>query len=134
VRERFAQDESRLRHRPVHRVDQQQHAVDHGQHPLHLAAEIRVPRRVDDIDMRAAVAHRAVFREDGDTALALEIVRVHHPLLHVLVRSEGARLLQQLVDERRFPVVDVGDDREVAQRAWHELDFENEARDSTLSA
>jgi len=67
-------------------------------------------------------------------ALALEIVRVHHPLLHVLVRSEGARLLQQLVDQRGFPMVDVGDDREVAQGAWHELDFENEARDSTLSA
>jgi hypothetical protein len=38
------------------------------------------------------------------------------------VRGEGAGGAQQLVDERSLAVVDVGDDGEVAQGAWHELD------------
>ena len=115
VPEGLAQDEPRLRHRPVHGIDQKQHAVDHRQHALHLAAEIGVARRVDDVDVRALVAQRAVLREDGDAPLALEVVRVHHPLLDVLVGGEGPRLLQQLVDQRGLAVVDVGDDREVAE-------------------
>jgi hypothetical protein len=35
-------------------------------------------------------------------------------LLHVLVRGERARLLQQLVDQRGLAVVDVCNDRDVA--------------------
>ena len=117
--ERLAQDKARLRHRPLDRVDEQQHAVDHGQRALHLAAEIRVPRGVDDVDVGAAVAEGAVLRQDGDAALALELVRVHDALLDVLVRGKGARLLQQFVDERGLAVVDVGDDGNVAQGARH---------------
>ena len=52
-------------------------------------------------------------------ALALEVVRVHDPLLHVLVRGEGARLREQFVDQRGLAVVDVGDDRDVAPGAVH---------------
>jgi hypothetical protein len=68
------------------------------------------PGGVDDVDVGAAITHRAVLGEDGDAALALEVIGVHDPFLHVLVRREGARLLQQLVDERGLAVVDVGDD------------------------
>ena len=92
-RQGLARDEAGLRHRPLHRVDQEQHPVHHGQHPLHLAAEIRVAGGVDDVDVRALVAHRAVLRQDGDAALALQVVGIHDPLLDVLVRGEGARLL-----------------------------------------
>jgi hypothetical protein len=74
---------------------------------------------VDDVNVGAAVADGAVLGEDGDTALALEFVRVHDPLLDVLVRGESARLLQQLVDQRRLAVVDVGDDRDIAPGAVH---------------
>ena len=52
-RERFAQHEARLRHRTVERVDDEQHAVDHAQDALDLAAEIGVARRVDDVDLGA---------------------------------------------------------------------------------
>ena len=48
-------------------------------------------------------------------ALALEVVAVHRPLLHLLVFAEGAGLLQQPVDQGRLAVVDVRDDRDVAQ-------------------
>ena len=66
---------------------------------------------------RAAVVDRAVLGEDGDAALALDVVGVHHPLGDVLVRGEGAGLPQQLVDQRGLAVVDVGDDGDVAQGA-----------------
>ena len=39
----LAQNEPRLRQRPLGRIDQQQHAVDHGQAPFDLAAESAWP-------------------------------------------------------------------------------------------
>ena len=63
----------------------------------------------------SSIADRAVLGEDRDAALALEVVAVHHPLADVLVLGERAGLHQQLVDERGLAVVDVGDDRDVAQ-------------------
>jgi len=110
--ERLAQHEPRLRQRPFARVDEQQDAVHHGEAALDLAAEIRVPRRVDDVDLHVAEPHGGVLREDGDAPLALE-ARVHHAVDGLLVLREGARLAQEGVDERRLAVVDVGDDRDV---------------------
>ncbi len=48
--ERLAQHEAGLGERPLGGVDEQQHAVDHRQRPLDLAAEVGVARRVDDVD------------------------------------------------------------------------------------
>ena len=112
--ERLAQDEARLRERPLARVDEEEDAVHHRQAALDLAAEVRVARRVDDVDLEAAVADGRVLGEDRDALLALEVHRVEHALGHVLVLPEGAGLPEHGVDERRLPVVDVGDDRDVA--------------------
>ena len=46
--------------------------------------------------------------------LPLEIHRVHDPLLDLLVGAEGAGLAQELIHERGLPVVDVGDNGDVA--------------------
>jgi len=119
-RQRLLRDEAGLRHRAFHRIDQQQHAVDHRQHALHLAAEVGVPRRVDDVDVRALPLHRAVLRKDGDAALAFEVAAVHHPFGDFLVRAEGAALAQQLVDHGGLAVVDVGNDGDVADLSRHE--------------
>ena len=54
---------------------------------------------------------------DGDAALALEVHRVQHLRLH-LARGQRAGQLQQPVGEGGFAVVDVRDDREVANVAW----------------
>ena len=81
---------------------------------LDLAAEIGVARRVDDVDARALPDDRGRLGEDGDAALALEVVRVHGALGDLLVVAEGAALLQQAVDQRGLAVVDVRDDRDVA--------------------
>ena len=65
------------------------------------------------------VVQRSVLGQDGDAALALEVVAVHHPLLQVLVGGEHAGLAQQLVDQRGLAVVDVGDDGDVADGSMH---------------
>jgi hypothetical protein len=86
-------------------VDQQQHRVDHRQHALDLAAEIGVPRRVDDVDVRSLPLDRAVLGEDRDAALALQVVRVHHPLGQLLVLSEDMTLPEHGVHQRGFTVI-----------------------------
>ena len=111
--ERLPEDEPRLRQRALRGVDEQQHAVDHRQPALDLAAEVGVPGRVDDVDLRPPEPHRRVLGEDRDSLLALEVHRVEHALGDVLVRAERARLPEHRVDEGRLAVVDVGDDRDV---------------------
>ena len=59
--------------------------------------------------------HRRVLGEDRDALLALEVHRVHDALGDVLVGAEGAGLPEHGVDERRLAVVDVRDDRDVAE-------------------
>ena len=113
--ERLPQDEPRLRQRALARVDEQEDAVHHRQPALDLAAEVGVPGRVDDVELHAADAHRRVLGEDGDALLALEVHRVEDALGDVLVLTERAGLPQQRVDERRLAVVDVRDDRDVAE-------------------
>jgi hypothetical protein len=77
-----------------------------------------VPGRVDQIqDIRLAVV-RLVSQPDGvrldrDPALALEIHRVEHLRFH-LARLQRARHFEEAVRERGLTVVDVRDDREVA--------------------
>ena len=108
--ERLAEHEARLGQRAFARVDEEQHAVDHPQAPLHLAAEVGVAGRVDDVDLHPAVVDRRVLGQDRDALLALEIHRVEHALRDVLVLAEGAGLPEHRVHERRLAVVDVRDD------------------------
>ena len=112
--QRLAEDEARLRQRALARVDEQEHAVDHRQPALDLAAEVGVARRVDDVELDVADADGGVLREDRDALLALEIHRVHDALVDVLVLAERAGLPEQRVDEGRLAVIDVSDDRDVA--------------------
>ena len=121
--QRLAQHEPGLRQRTLARVDQQDDAVHHRQTALDLAAEVGVTRGVDDVDRDGpaveGVLHGGVLREDRDALLALEVHRVHHPLvdrpLLRLVGRERAALPQHGVDQGGLAVVDVGDDRDVAQ-------------------
>src|SRR5213078_1892222 len=91
-RQRLSRHELGLRHRPIGGIDEQQEAVHHPQNPLHFAPEVRVPRRVHNVDLGLAPADRGVLRQDRDAALALERVRVQHPLTHLLVGAEHSRL------------------------------------------
>jgi hypothetical protein len=71
---------------------------------------------------------RGAFGEDGDAALALLVVGIHGPLLAGLVGAEGAPLGEQLVDQSGLAVVDVGDDRQVAEALGHR-DFKLSIKD-----
>ena len=127
-----AGDELGLRHRAFGRVDQQDHAIDHGENALDLGSEIGVAGRVDDVDARcrplAVPLNARALGEDGDSPLLLEVVRVHRPLLDALVVAEGAGLAEELVNEGRLPVVDVRDDRHVPEVHRIFLKFASGAR------
>ena len=112
--ERLAQHEAGLGEGALAGVDEQQHAVDHRQPAFDLAAEVGVPGRVDDVDLRAPIADGGVLGEDRDPLLALQVAGVHDALGDVLVLAERSRLPEHRVDERRLAVVDVGDDGDVA--------------------
>ncbi len=112
--EGLAQDEAGLGQRPLAGVHQEHHAVDHLQGALDLAAEVRVPGGVHDVDARPAVGDGGVLRHDRDALLALEVDRVHHPLPHRLVLAEDPALPEHRVHQRGLAVVHVRDDRHVA--------------------
>ena len=73
--QRLADHELGLRHRPFGRVHEHDRAVDHGEDALDLAAEIGVAGRVDDVDARVLPHAPRCLGQDGDAALALEVVR-----------------------------------------------------------
>ena len=104
---------ARLRKRAFGGIDQEKRSVRHEQRALDFAAEVGVTRRVDDVDLRAIVTNARVLRENGDSALTLERIGVHHPLGDDLIISKRARLAEHLVDEGRLAVVDVRDDGDV---------------------
>ena len=111
----LAQDVLRLRHRAFEGIDEQENAVDHVEDTLDLAAEVRMARGVDDVDLDAVVHDGRVLREDRDAALALDIARIHDALSHLLVRAEYMALLQHGIHKRRLAVVDVRNDCDIAE-------------------
>ncbi len=74
--------------------------------------------RVDQVELVGLAVLRGVRHADGvgfdgDAALALEVHGIEHLGLH-FARGEGSGELQQAVGERGFAVVDMRDDREIA--------------------
>ena len=77
--------------------------------------------RVDEVEdvvlaVLGAVVEAHGLRLDGDAALALDVHRIEHLLLH-LALGQAAGHLDQPVGQRRLAVVDMGDDGEVADVA-----------------
>ena len=72
--QRLLGHEARLRHRAFDGIDQQQHAIDHRQRTLHLTTEVGVAGGIDDVDVHPLVLHSSVLGQNGDAALALQIV------------------------------------------------------------
>jgi hypothetical protein len=108
------EDVTRLRERAFARVHEEEHAVHHAQGAFHFAAEVAVAGRVHDIDFCFPEKESGIFRQDGDAALALEVVRVHYPVHDSLVGAEDAGLAKHGVHERGLAVVHVSDDRDVS--------------------
>ena len=68
---------------------------------------------VDDVDLGPVPANGCVLRQNGDAALALERIGVHHPLDDDLILAKRASLSQHFVDESRLAVIDMRDDCDV---------------------
>ncbi|MNV16053.1 hypothetical protein D3C71_1068050 [compost metagenome] len=113
--QRLADDELGLRHRAFRAIDQNDRAVHHRQDALDFATEVGVAGSVDDVDANTLPFNRRRLGENRDAAFLFEVVRVHHAFCNALVFAERARLFQELVNERRFAMVNVRDDRDVAK-------------------
>src|SRR5882724_1036340 len=119
ILQRLAQNETSLRLRTIVSVDHQQNAIDHLHDALDLTAEVGVAGRVYDVDAVTVPLKRRVLRSNGDALLALEIHRVHHPLLDLLIRPKSPRLPQELIDQGGLAVVYVRNDGNVTD-LFHE--------------
>ena len=102
-------------------IDQQDGALAGGEAARDLVAEIDVAGRVDQVQLvDLAVGVRVVDRDrvhlDGDAAFAFEVHGVEE-LGAEIALGDGPGLEQELVGQRALAVVDVGDDREVADEA-----------------
>ena len=102
----------------LRRVHDQHRALAGGQRAADLIVEVHMARRVDQVQrVGLAVVRRVVQPDgaglDGDAALALQIHVVKDLILH-LPRGDRLAQLDQTVGERRFAVVDVGDDGKIA--------------------
>ena len=100
------------------RVHHQQRALAGGERPTHLIAEVDVSRRVDEIEDVVLPVLRLVVEPDrvlldGDAAFLLEVHGVEELGAH-LARGQSTRHLHEAVGQRRLSVIDVGDDRKVA--------------------
>ena len=94
-------------------VDQEDGALAGGQRARHLVAEVDVAGRVDEVDGVALPRQAHVLGLDGDAPLPLEVHRVEVLLAHV-AGVDRPRQLEDAVGQGGLAVVDVADDRQVA--------------------
>ena len=107
-----------LRLDPLGRVHHEQRALARRQRAGDFVGEVDVPRCIDEIELIDLAAGRFVAQGDaggldGDAALALEIHRVEHLGLH-FPGIETAAFLDETIRQGRFAVINMRDDREVA--------------------
>ena len=103
----------RLRLDALGGVDDEHDALACRQRAADLVAEVDVARRVDEVEHVTMPVDAHVLGLDRDAPLALQVHRVQVLLAHV-AGVDGAGDLEDAVRQRRLPVIDVGDDREVA--------------------
>ena len=108
------QNEFCLRHGPFKSVYQKDNSVYHFQHTFYLAAEIRMSRSIDDIDLGAFVMYGCVFGENGDPSFSFDIIGVHDSFPDLLILTENAALTEKLVYQSSLAMVNVSDDGYVA--------------------
>ncbi len=107
----------RLRLDALAGIDHQQRALAGGKTAVDLVGEVHVAGRVDQVEDVVLAVARAVIqahglRLDRNAALALDVHGIEHLIDH-FARLEAAGQLDQPVGERRFAVVDMGNNREI---------------------
>ena len=108
----------RLRFHALRRIHHQQRAFAGLQAARDLVGEIDVARRIDQVQLIhlavvGAIVEADGVRLDGDAALALQVHGVED-LFHHFALRERAGDFEQAVRQRGLAVVDVRNDREIA--------------------
>lgn len=116
--ERHVDVRERLRLDALRRIDDEQSALAGREAARDLIGEVDMARRIDEVELillavLALVVQAHRLRLDGDAALALDVHVVEDLRLHLTLRQR-ARILDQAVRNRRLAMVDVRDDREIA--------------------
>ena len=70
---------------------------------------------IDDVDLDVVIQDCRVFCQDRDATLAFQVVGIHDTDRHIFVGAKYAALFQHGIDERRFAMVNVGDDCNISQ-------------------
>ena len=105
---RFLQHKAGLGHCALKGIHQEDHAVHHFEDPFHFSAEVRMARRIYDIDLDSFVMDCRILGQDGDSALSFDIVGIHHTLHDFLIFTKDAALPQKLVHQRGLAMVNMG--------------------------
>ena len=100
-------------------VNEKDDAIDHAEGAFDFAAEIGVAGGVHDVDFGVVEKESGVLGENGDAALAFEVIGIHDALDEFLIGAKDAALAKHGVDESGFAVVDVGDDSDIAYVVAH---------------
>ena len=95
------------------RVHQQDHRLAGSQGAAHLVAEVHVAGGVDEVDHEALIIEANALELDGDAPLPLQVHGVQILGAHLPGVDRPANL-QHAVGQRGLAVVDVGDDRGIA--------------------
>ena len=113
--QRLGQHVAGLRQGSLSGVNEQQDAVDNGQAPLHLATEIGMARGVNDVELVVPPPDGGLLGEDGYATLALLVIGIHDPINLLTTSRHCPGGTQHGIDQGGFPVVNVGDNGEIAQ-------------------
>ena len=111
----FFKNEARLWHRAINGIDQEENSIHDEHHALNFTTEVGVARGINNIDLDTCIMDGSVLGDNGNSTLTLLIHTVHDALSDFLVIPEGASLLEHAVQQGRFPVVNVGNDGDIAE-------------------
>src|SRR5262245_23969788 len=109
-----------LRLDTLRRIDDQQGALAGGERARHFVRKIHVARGIDQIELihlpvLGFVIQRHALGLDRDAAFAFQIHGIEYLRFHFAL-FETAAQLNQAVGERGFTVIDVRDDRKIADQ------------------
>ena len=69
---------------------------------------------VDDIYFYIPVLHGDIFGKNGDSAFAFQVVVIQKTVVNFLIGAKNFGLFEDLIDQRGFSVVDVGNNCYIA--------------------
>ena len=74
-----------------------------------------MPRRIYNINLDPVVENCRIFREYRNTALTLDITRVHHALTDLFIRAEHMALTQHRIHQCGLTVINMGNNCDITQ-------------------